>query len=159
VGKVYADVMLAKLARWLRFAGIKVYDTPFQEDSKLLHLVKRSRATLLTSDVELFTRARKAGIKAFLVQEGSIEEQIAYSANALGVIINPGQALICPVCNSLIRKVKKEKVEGMVPLDAYERHNLFYRCKKCGKTYWHGTHWKRIRSRLRRAERIAKEKG
>ncbi|MGA3020349.1 MAG: Mut7-C RNAse domain-containing protein [Candidatus Micrarchaeales archaeon] len=159
MGKVYADVMLAKLARWLRFAGIKVYDVPLQEDSKLLQLVKRSKATLLTSDAELFARARKAGIKAFLVKESSIEDQVAYVANALRTRIDSGQALICPICNSLIKKVNKENVKGVVPSDAYERHRLFYRCRKCGKTYWHGTHWKRIRDRLRRSERIAKEEG
>jgi hypothetical protein len=159
MGKVYADVMLAKLARWLRFAGIKVYDTPFQEDSKLLQLVKKSRATLLTSDVELSKRVRKAGAKVFLIQGGSIEKQVAYVANALKVKINSGQAFICPVCNSPIRKISKKFVKGMVPSDAYEHHDLFYYCKKCGKTYWHGTHWKRIKSRLRRAEKIAEEKG
>jgi hypothetical protein len=72
--KVYADVMLAKLARWLRLAGVPVLDAPYVDDTRLLGAVGRRKGLLLTSDEELFARARKRGVEALLVrQEGDRE--------------------------------------------------------------------------------------
>lgn len=152
MGKVFADVMLAKLARWSRLAGISVYDAPVEDDTKLLSLVKRSKGVLLTADEELFSRAAKAKVKAFLVSETKLEKQIAYVANALGVRITAEQARICPVCNSTLAKVERTKVAGLVPSEAYRRYRLFYFCRKCNKAYWHGTHWKKIVDRLKKAQ-------
>ena len=58
MGKVFADVMLAKLARWLRMAGIAVYDAPFIDDDALLGSVERRGGVLLTSDEQLCARGK-----------------------------------------------------------------------------------------------------
>jgi len=152
--KVYADVMLAKLSRWLRLAGIPVYNAPYEDDTSLLAFVIRNRGTLLTSDLELFARAEKRNAKVVLVKQEPLVNQIARVANALNTGIRTTPAEACPICNSKLVKVNKKDAEGIVPELSYRRYRLFYLCKSCKKAYWHGTHWKRIRSRLSRAKKL-----
>ncbi|VVB77146.1 Mut7-C RNAse domain protein [uncultured archaeon] len=57
MAKIYADVMLAKLARWLRLAGISVLNAPYVDDTELLYSVAGAKGILLTSDVELSRRS------------------------------------------------------------------------------------------------------
>lgn len=157
MAKIFADVMLAKLARWLRFAGISVYNVPFEDDTRILGYVKRSKGVLLTADEELSRRARRARIGEVLISEKSLEGQIAQAANALGDRVSTVKEKTCPICNSDLKRVNKEKVAGLVPPEAYARYCVFYFCGKCNKAYWHGTHWKDIAKTLRKASELQKK--
>ena len=154
---VFADVMLAKLARWLRLAGMPVRDAPYTDDARLLGFVERQGGVLLTSDEQLCARARKRGVRFVLLKQGRIEGQIALVASALGVKVTTEPAKVCPVCGSKLVRIGRKKARGLVPQVSYSRYRLFYFCRKCRKAYWHGTHWKRIRSRLARSRAIQKK--
>jgi uncharacterized protein with PIN domain len=158
MAKVFADIMLSKLARWLRLAGIVVYDTPYADDIKLLKFVKKNKGILLTSDSDLSTRAKKYKVRVLFVKQEKLEKQIAYVANSLGIKIGSEPANICPICNSQLTRVDKKEVSGLIPYTAYKRHRIFYLCRKCKKTYWRGTHWKEIKRRLSKANRLGKAK-
>ncbi|MEK6530083.1 MAG: Mut7-C RNAse domain-containing protein, partial [candidate division NC10 bacterium] len=69
-----ADIMLGKLARWLRAMG---YDTLYfrvAEDRHLLQLAHAEARTLLTRDTRL---ARLAGAGGLLIQATEVEPQVA----------------------------------------------------------------------------------
>lgn len=157
MAKIYADVMLAKLARWLRMAGISVTDAPAIDDDALLRAVKRNKGVLLTSDERLCDRARKRQIRFVLVKQDRIESQMALVATALRKQIAAEPAEACPVCGSKLARITRKQAEGSVPKESYLRYRLFYFCRKCKKAYWHGTHWERIRSRLATARKIQKK--
>ena len=58
----------------------------------------------------------------------------------------------CIECNIALDKVAKADVLEKVPPFVYQTQEEFARCIKCGRIYWHGTHWRNMRAEL---ERIA----
>ena len=56
-----ADLMLKKLARWLRVLGVSTLyagDFRIREDDELIKLALKKKAVLLTRDEKLFNKAR-----------------------------------------------------------------------------------------------------
>ncbi len=47
----------------------------------------------------------------------------------------------CLKCNRSLNSLNKEKIKDLVPSYIYETHNEFKICRKCGKVFWHGTHY------------------
>jgi len=140
-----ADAMLLKLARWLRIFGVDV-DFADLPDNQIIALldIHRSKA-LLTQDVQLHGRALHRGFKSFLVPRLNIEAQLAavYKEFNLNLGDFPSKT-VCPSCNGRLEAVKKSEVKEKVLENVYKSHRKFWLCKKCGKAYWEGSHWKRI---------------
>ncbi len=142
--RIIADMMLGRLARWLRLYG---YDTLYgiEEDDEILRIAGDESRILLSRDEELVKRARKLGIRAVLIDSNSLEGQIEelrregfefaelFPANAR-----------CPKCNGAIRPAEKAEVRGRVPESVYQKYSEFYVCTKCGQIYWPGRQWREI---------------
>ena len=139
-----ADLMLLRLARWLRMAGHDVSNPPVgSDDSGLLEVALKERRTLLTRDRLLARRCRKAGASCILIRSSDLDEQLR-ELLAAGVTLemNPER---CTLCNGILRKVEASGPDGSPgPEDA----DALWRCEVCGKIYWRGTHWQGIRERL-----------
>ena len=150
--KIVADNMLVKLARWLRLGGISVENAPYSDDSKIISFVKRKRALLLTSDKQLARRSRRS-FNVLLINNTNLDKQLAYVIKALSLKPKvPG--MICPICNGKLEMVSKSNVKDLVPKKVYALHKSFYKCNKCGRIYWRGTHWKRIKERYKRVKAL-----
>jgi len=139
-----ADMMLGRLARWLRLYG---YDTLYgiKEDEEIIRVALEEGRTILTRDSGLFERAKKLGAKAFLLSSNSLEEQVG-ELKKLGVEFKelfPANAR-CPKCNGPIKAVPKEAVRDKVPPKVYGSYNEFYVCQKCGQIYWPGRQWREM---------------
>ncbi|MCD6502371.1 Mut7-C RNAse domain-containing protein [bacterium] len=135
-GRFVADVMLGRLARWLRLLGCDVFYDRHGEDSSLLARALSEERILLTRDNELASRARGNG---YLVKSQDIREQIGELL--LRFHIEPvlyGDR--CPECNGLVVDVPKESVAGEVPSYTFSTHERFRRCSDCGRIYWDGSH-------------------
>ena len=147
-----ADAMLGSLARKLRALG---FDTTYYksgDDSGILQLAGKESRVLLTSDRQLADRAASRGVAAFTVTGDSDArrlDSIREQASAKGVELKPGEPL-CSVCGSRLVRVSRASVEGNVPEQVRASHRDFYRCLGCGKVYWKGSHWKKLRSMGRR---------
>ncbi|WP_457556181.1 Mut7-C RNAse domain-containing protein [Candidatus Pyrohabitans sp.] len=146
-----ADAMLGRLARWLRLSGYSVYYSRTSSDEDLLKRAMKQGLVLLTRDGALAGRAEKLGIRVVLIHSTDVEEQLLQLADELGLRYEctPVRAL-CPLCNGPLVEVGKEEVRGKLPAGVVESVDTFYRCSRCGKYYWHGTHWKNIAQRVER---------
>jgi len=138
------DMMLGRLARWLRLYG---YYTLYgiKEDDEILQTAFRENLVLITRDVVLAKRAEKLGVRVFLLHSTSIEDQIR-ELRELGVEFGelfPANAR-CPKCNGVILPVSREVVKDKVPPNVYERYEEFYVCKQCGQIYWPGKQWEEM---------------
>ena len=51
----------------------------------------------------------------------------------------------CMVCNGLLTEVVKAEVEGQAPKRILECFDGFRRCPGCGRVYWEGSHYRRMR--------------
>lgn len=47
--------------------------------------------------------------------------------------------------------VAKEEAADRAPPRSLAGHDRFWECVRCGKVFWHGTHWKGVAERLRQA--------
>ncbi|MDI3475896.1 MAG: uncharacterized protein PWQ95_1624 [Thermococcaceae archaeon] len=110
--KFIADMMLGRLARWLRLYG---YDTLYGivEDEEIIRRALEEDRIILTRDSGLAESARGMGAKVFLLSCNSLEGQVE-ELKTLGVEFKelfPANAR-CPKCNGLIVRVPKEEVKG-----------------------------------------------
>jgi len=142
--RLVVDAMLGSLARWLRILG---YDTLYDQrldDPALARLARAEGRVLLTRDRQL---ASRRGIQAILVQSDHLREQLA---QVLAELPPPDGAAFgrCVVCNAPLEEVDKASIEGRVPEYVWETQADFRLCRRCGRIYWRGTHWRHMRHRL-----------
>lgn len=151
MSKFACDAMLGRLARWLRLSGHDTYYSREAQDDELLELCKREKRTLMTRDRSLYSRALKMGIKAFLIEKNSIDLQLAQLIK-VGIKIRkePSEAL-CPLCGSELVEASPEQAEKLPP--SIRESKRIYTCTKCGKLYWHGSHWRNIKDRVEKIEK------
>lgn len=134
-----ADVMLGRLARWLRIFG---YDTAYLHrsgDDFLIYLVLEDRGrVLITRDVELAGSPILMGGMAFLVRSTGLAEQIEEMRSAFGIA--PRKPALCAHCNRRLVPVESEGVAGRVPEYILMNRERFWECPMCRRVYWEGTH-------------------
>jgi hypothetical protein len=149
------DAMLGGLARWLRVAGYEAeFDVHF-EDGQLVRKALKEKKVLLTSDGGILER--------YAVSEGLINyvfiprglEVVEQLGRVLGELDLPVVEPRCMECGGELEDVALDDVVESVPAKVRRRCEEFFRCRRCGKTYWRGTHWESISRRLHRAEKLA----
>lgn len=143
-----ADAMLARLARWLRVLG---YDTAFDAELSDPALVKRAAAedrVLLTRDRQLVTHLSPA--RSLLVTADEPMEQLKQVVTACELNVSRPLFTRCLVCNMPLREATAAESETLVPESAREAGGPFLRCDGCGRTYWSGSHVRRMRDALAR---------
>jgi len=142
-----ADIMLGKLARWLRILG---YDTSYArglDDSRILTDAVREGRIILTRDRELSMRAAPDSL---YVESTDISRQLEQISIKYRLKFREDR-MRCSICNSALDQCIAEEVRNALPEDIVRRHTLFYRCAGCGHLYWKGSHWDAIIVRLKSA--------
>jgi uncharacterized protein len=138
------DHMLGSLARWLRMMG---YDTVYDkslEDADMARVARAEGRFILTRDKEL---SKEPG--ALLLEEIDLDAQLKAIAVKFGLKFHE-ELIRCSTCNGELVDLPKEEAKGKVPEGAYEANKKFWRCSKCEKVYWKGTHWLGINERLKK---------
>jgi len=146
-----ADVMLGRLAGWLRLLGFKtVYAGDFTEDDdETIKLALQRKATLLTRDKKLFAKARDY-VPCVLVRSNDYATQLKEFAHAFKMRLPKDvPQTLCPKCGGALKNVPKQSVKGEVFPRVFSRNKAFWRCVDCGQLYWRGTHVKEIKKLLR----------
>ncbi|MEW6002041.1 MAG: Mut7-C RNAse domain-containing protein [Nitrospirota bacterium] len=144
--KFVADVMLGRLARWLRLLGFDTLYSPELSDSKLLKLAREEGRFILTRDTRLINRR---GIGDYLlIKANDPFEQLREVIDSLKL------KEFCPLsrcvnCNGpLMRFSDKGEIKDSVPEFVFLNFNVFLRCGGCGKIYWEGTQPEKFREKL-----------
>ncbi|WP_437753574.1 Mut7-C RNAse domain-containing protein [Sorangium sp. So ce1389] len=138
------DAMLGGLSRWLRGAG---YDATFEhgiDDGELVRLAQRTGRVLLSSDAGVFERRplRTAAVRGLYVPRGLRPmEQAGFVLREFGLPVRDPR---CMACGGALAAAPKDTVRGAVPAMVAERYDEFWRCERCGKVLWKGSHWEGI---------------
>jgi uncharacterized protein len=143
-----ADVMLGRLARWLRVLG---YDTLYFSDMDDASLARRARAEdriLLTRDVEL---ARRRGLRVLLLADDRVEAQLREVVRALHLSAEEAFSR-CLNCNAPLVELDRAQARDRVPPYVFATQTRFRRCPECSQIYWRGTHWAQMRAVLESAD-------
>ncbi len=146
--KFLVDSMLGRLAKWLRILG---YDTLYfssLDDNDLVRMARAEGRMVLTRDREM---VRRRGIDSLLIESDDFREQLRQLLHDLNLNLDRSFSR-CPVCNNPLQRVAKEAVRERVAPYVFRTQERFSLCPQCGKIYWRGTHWQRMRERLKRLE-------
>ncbi len=143
--KFIVDGMLGSLARKLRIYGFDVLYKAEILDGKILAIAKNEDRIILTSDKGLHSKAEQDGLESVLLSEDKEEDRmvIVFKSFGLKPNLDPENSK-CPLCNGDIHEIDKNKLSNL-PESISKRHDRFYSCVNCGKIYWMGSHWLRLK--------------
>ena len=138
------DVMLGKLARYLRLCGYDAayaLDEGVEADDELLAWARREGRALLTRDATLAGRADDAS----LLESREIDAQLRELGTGdvdLSIADPPRR---CGRCNGRLVAVPADEstpayAPGAGDVDCW-------RCVDCGQYFWKGSHWEDVRER------------
>jgi len=140
-----ADVMVGKLARWLRVLGFDVAYSNTFEDDEIIRIGDSENRIILTRDVPL--AARRAWPRSLLIESVNYKEQVrqvlrTFQLTEFNVFSR------CLECNTPLDRVDKEAVFEKVAPFIYLTHDRFAMCPSCGRVYWRGTHAEKMLARI-----------
>ncbi len=156
------DCMLARLGRWLRLLGCDTLISNNLNDDELIQIISEEtgeRRILITRDVDLYRRAVRKGLEAFLLTSNSHIEQIAEIAHHynLEVLVDPALSR-CPLCNGQLEKVKDTaKLTNLVSINTLRVYKDFWLCRQCKQVFWQGRMWSNIMKAVKRIKDFKNE--
>jgi uncharacterized protein len=141
VTRFVADAHLGGLARLLRMTGFDtLYDNQFV-DEEIERLALAQERIVLTRDRELLKRR---GIShGCYVHALHHEQQLREVFDRLDLARAARPFTRCLSCNARLHAVEKTRIAGLLPPG--ERYQRFSTCEGCGRVFWEGSHWRRMR--------------
>ncbi len=137
-----ADVHLGKLARHLRLAGLDTVYRNDADDASLAEIASRESRILLTRDQRLLMRATIA--HGYFVRETDARRQWVEVLRRFGPLeLRPFSR--CLRCNSVLCEVPKSDVDAALLPRTRQHYDRFQMCSGCGRIYWKGSHWQRLK--------------
>jgi uncharacterized protein with PIN domain len=151
-----ADTHLGRLAAYLRMLGLDTLYRNDAHDAELARVAHGERRVLLTRDVGLLKRSIVT-YGAF-VRATRPEEQLREVVRRFGLYDPPALFQRCIACNGDTAPVDKAAILHRLAPKTRLYYHTFRQCRSCGKIYWPGSHYARMREvvagALRRADEL-----
>jgi len=141
--KFIADVMLGRLAKRLRLLGFDVLYDRTLDDNGVIRVSIEQERTILTRDTAL--AARPLAVNHLIIRDDKADEQVEQVLSAFPLLVPPAPLTRCSACNELLQPISRSDARDRVPSFVYEKGWDFLHCPGCGRTYWQGTHVKRMK--------------
>ncbi len=139
--KYVADVMLGRLAKWMRLQGLDVMYDRSLSDNDIIRMSLEQGRVILTRDRKLSLRPLASN--RILISSERVKEQIRQVLRLHPqLVLKP--LTRCAVCNEPLLTVEKRLMRDLVPQYVYDKYSDFMQCGKCGRTYWKGTHVRKM---------------
>ena len=149
-----ADVMLGRLARWLRVLGLDVRYDSAMDDAALVELAVAEGRTILTRDRRLVER--RLARDHILIRSDVLDEQLLQLARVASL---PGEGDSpfgrCIDCNSPFEAFAPEEAKRRVPPYVARTQVRFHYCPECDRVFWRASHVREMEARLRRLGLLA----
>lgn len=144
--KFVLDVHLGRLARYLRMLG---FDTLYEndlDDSEIILISLQQNRIILTRDLGILRNGRVT--HGYWIRSRYPKDQLKEVIGRLDLyrMIKPFNR--CMECNGKIVITDKQSVLEHIKEGTRESFEKFYRCKKCGKIYWQGSHYQRMKKMI-----------
>jgi len=147
------DTHLGRLAGYLRMAGFDVLYRNNYGDEELARVSRDERRILLTRDVGLLKRGMVT--HGYFVRETAVRRQFAEVMRRFDLFRSVRPFTRCLRCNTALEKAEKAEIAGRLPHRAAELYDEFLRCPECGRVYWKGGHYRRMREFLAAAGQLS----
>jgi len=140
------DPQLGKLAKKLRMLG---FDTLYKNNYKDKQIIKISREAhriILTRDKALLKN--RSVTHGYWVRNTDTEKQLPEIIRRFDLKDQIKPFTRCIECNGIMKPVdKKEIIDQLLP-KTKKYYNEFYRCSKCNKIFWKGSHFQRMKKNI-----------
>ena len=142
------DSHLGKLARHLRLAGFDALWDKDYADEEIVRISLAEKRIILTRDIGLLKRG--AVERGYFVRSTDAEIQLGEVVGSLQLerLLRPFSR--CRECNVELSEASKAAVLDRIPEQVREHYERFKRCSACGRVYWEGTHYERLKQMLAR---------
>ena len=138
-----ADAHLGGLARLLRLTGFDtLYDNAIRDDDVERLCIEEQRI-VLTRDRELLKR--RTITHGCYVRSLRPEPQLQEIFSRLDLAGLSRPFSLCLSCNAALHPVEKAQVQEQLPPGVRAHYEHFSICHACGRVFWEGSHWKRLR--------------
>ncbi len=137
------DTHLGRLAAYLRMLG---FDTLYRNDytdDELADISHTEGRILLTKDRGLLKRNQVT--YGYYVRETDPQQQVAEVVRRFDLFQEITPFRRCLRCNTPLNPVDKEAIADRLPPKAREYYQEFRLCPTCGRIYWRGSHYDRMR--------------
>jgi uncharacterized protein with PIN domain len=141
-----ADVMLGRLARWLRIIGSDTLYFAGIADADLVRISIEEKRVLLTRDRAL--PGEWWVDTCFLIETDDPMDQLRQVVERFALPWRERLFTRCTLCNETLEAVAAETVLADIPEMVAAGTDSFTRCFACGRVYWAGSHVERMRQRL-----------
>jgi uncharacterized protein len=146
--KFIVDAMLGKLVKELRMLG---YDTLYYRGKdlhELIQLASQQERVILTRNTRLNPETTENPI--IRVIEDNPVMQLKELLRQGVIAMNEETSFSrCLLCNAFLDNISREEAEGKVPDFVFHQQKAFFRCPRCQKIYWPGTHQQRMKKRVK----------
>jgi len=142
-----ADIMVGKLAKYLRMAGHDVLYINTASDDEIIKIASETGRMVLTRDSLMLARKefKNGTLKNLYIKDEKLKNQLEQIKSDLKISLEPNLTR-CVECNQILIRVKKEDIKNKIPPYVYKTQQSFLYCKKCDKYYWKGTHYQNIKN-------------
>jgi len=144
--KFAVDVMLGKLARWLRILGYDTFYNPNLSAMELLKIARDENRLLLTRNKHLLSQADS--VQHLLVESNHPKVQLKQVIVTFNLDTSSYIFRLCTLCNTEVHPLPKDKLPDNIPKSIRDGTEFFYQCPHCLRVYWKGSHIKRFREFL-----------
>ena len=142
----FVDAMLGNIAKKLRLLGFDSEYFSDIDDSKLIEKAQNENRIIISRDRHLIDRAKKKEIPSIYITKENEIDQFLEILETINLQLNEisGDISRCTKCNSTTSRISKLKIENKIPQGVLEYNDRFWKCDKCDKIYWEGTHTKNL---------------
>ena len=138
------DTHLGKLARYLRLLGFDALYSNAYSDAELAAIsAEGEKRILLTRDHGLLKRASVTHgcfVRATVPERQAVEVLRRFDLGRRAVPFSR-----CLQCNGKLRRAAPAEIADRVPPGVARDFHVFSACDDCGRVYWAGSHYDRLR--------------
>jgi uncharacterized protein with PIN domain/sulfur carrier protein ThiS len=137
------DVHLGKLAKLLRLAGFDcLYQTDY-EDAEIINISVKEKRIILTRDKGILKNSKVT--HGCYIQSDRPRAQLKEIILRLQLENHIQPFSRCTMCNGIIHTIDKASIENQLQPLTKKHFSLFYKCESCGRIYWEGSHFDKMK--------------
>lgn len=137
------DTHLGRLARYLRLLGFDAFYANDADDATLATLAAAEGRILLTRDRGLLKRSQVT--RGYCLRSTNSRAQLREVAQRFDLAAAARPFTRCLACNGDLLPVPAAEVHHLLPEHTRQTYDEFGRCAACGRLYWQGAHYERMR--------------
>jgi uncharacterized protein with PIN domain len=141
-----ADAQLGGLAKYLRMLGFDTLYEGRRGDAEIVRIAADEHRIVLTRDRALLMH--KSVTHGCYVRATKVDDQLAEVLTRLDLYGSFKPFTRCLRCNEELEEADRETLDARAPRE----YDEFWTCGKCGKVYWRGSHWQRMRGMIEQLE-------